>query len=310
MTPAADLSPPAAPADAGPSARTQGWAPRHLIALLAANVALSTGAWLVRLADTGPVAAGFWRLLIAFPVIAALALREPSEQRRMGGRAVALIVGGGVFFALDLAAWHIGILHTKMGNASLFGNSGGLLVMAWGVIAARRAPRWLELAAIAASLAGAGLLMGGSLEISRDNLMGDLICVLAGVFYAFYIVMLNGARERLGQFSVLAVSTLASIPVMFVIALLLGERIVPHDWTPLIALACSSQLIGQGGLIYALKHFPPLVIGLALLAQPALAALIGWLAFHETLSVADAVGMALLAGALALARAGTGSASK
>lgn len=280
------------------------WTPRHLAALLAANVALALGPYLVRLADTGPVAAGFWRLGLALPIAVLLALREPVAQRRPGGPALVLIAGAGVFFGLDLASWHVGIEQTKLGNASLFGNSGSLILMVWGLAAARRAPRALELAAIAASLVGAALLMSGSLEISRVNLVGDLFCLLAGVFYVFYILMLNSARERLGQFTVLAVSMLASMPVVLAIALLLGEAILPHDWTPLIALAISSQLVGQGLLVYSLKHFPPLVIGLALLTQPAISAAVGWLAFGEMLSTLDIVGMVLLAAALAMAKAG------
>lgn len=301
--PVADI-PPAA------SSPHAAWTTRHLIALLVANVALALGAWLVRLSDNGPVAAGFWRLTLALPVLIVLASREPAAQRRIGRGAAILMLGAGVMFAFDLAAWHVGILQTKLGNASLFGNSGSLLVMAWGMIAARRAPRLLELAAVAAALIGAGLLMGGSLEISHANLVGDLFCLAAGGFYAFYIIMLNTARERLGQFSVLAVSTTASVPVMLGIALLLGERIMPHDWTPLIALAISSQLVGQGLLIYSLRHFPQLMIGLALLTQPALSAVVGWLAFHETLSAMDVVGMVLLAAALALAKAGDRPAAK
>lgn len=292
-------SQPPAPPSAG-----HDWTPRHLLALLAANVALALGAWLVRLSDTGPVAAGFWRLTLALPVIALLASREPSAQRRMGRGTLLLVVAAGVFFALDLAAWHVGIVQTKLGNASLFGNSGSLIVMVWGLFTAHRAPRTLEIAAIAAALGGAGMLMGGSLEISHVNLVGDLFCVLAGAFYAVYIIMLNAARERLGQYSLLAVSTAASVPVMLVIAVLLGETIMPRNWTPLIALAISSQLIGQGFLIYSLRHFPPLIIGLALMAQPALAATVGWLAFGETLSTLDVAGMVLLAFALVLARAG------
>lgn len=280
------------------------WTGRHLLALLAANVALALGPLLVRLADTGPVAAAFWRLTLALPVLALLASREPAAQRMMGRGTMLLVIGAGLFFALDLASWHVGIIQTKLGNASLFGNSGSLLVMAWGLITAHRRPHMLELAAIAAALGGAGLLMGGSLEISHANFVGDLFCVLAGVFYAFYILMLNGVRERLGQFSVLAVAAVAGIPVLLATAVMLGETILPHNWTPLVALAFSSQLVGQGFLIYALRHFAPFIIGLALLTQPALSALVGWLAFGETLSPIDVIGMVLLAVALALAKAG------
>lgn len=292
------------------------WAPRHLAALFLANVALALGPWLVRLADTGPVASGFWRLALALPLLSALALRElrggggagPVMGFRtgpgMGIGMLALIVGGGLFFALDLASWHIGIEKTKLANASLFGNAGSLILMVWGLLAARRRPRLPEMLAVLAALAGAGLLMGGSLEISHANLVGDLYCLLAGFFYAFYILMLNSARARLGPFAVLAISTAAGLPVALAIAMLRGEAVLPHDWLPLVALAMGSQVIGQGLLIYALGHFRPLVIGLALLTQPAISAISGWLAFGEAISAGDAVGMVLLAAALVMARAG------
>ena len=280
------------------------WNAAHLAALLGANFALALGPLLVRLADTGPVAAGFWRLTIALPVILLLSRRDPPAQRRVAGGMLALVAGAGAFFALDLASWHIGIATTKLGNASLFGNSGSVILMAWGLIAARRAPRALELGAIGAALAGAALLMGGSLEISHASFVGDLFCLLAGLFYAFYILMLAPARAKLGQFTVLFWSTLTGAPILLAVSLLLGEPILPHDWTPLLTLAMSSQVIGQGLLIYSLKNFTPLVIGLALLTQPAVSALTGWLAFGEVLSGGDVMGMVLLAGALAMAKAG------
>lgn len=280
------------------------WSPLHLAALLGANLALALGPLLVRLADTGPVAAGFWRLTLALPVLLALSLREPAARRRVGRGTLGILAFAGVFFALDLASWHIGIAATKLGNASLFGNSGSLILMAWGLIAARRTPRALEIGAIVLALTGAALLMGGSLEISHASFVGDLFCLLAGLFYAGYILLLSPARAKLGQYSLLLWSTLAGAPVLLAIAIGLGEAVMPHNWTPLLILAISSQVIGQGLLVYSLKNFTPLVIGLALLTQPAVSALTGWLAFNEVLSLGDLAGMLLLAGALAMAKAG------
>ena len=37
-------------------------------------------------------------------------------------------------------------------------------------------------------------------------------------------------------------------------------------------LMLASQIVGQGLLVYSLKHFSPLVVGMALLTQPAIAA--------------------------------------
>ncbi|HKT84855.1 MAG TPA: DMT family transporter [Novosphingobium sp.] len=284
--------------------RRYDWTARHLAALLLANASLALGPMLVRLADTGPVAAGFWRLTIAMPFVFLLSLREAPRHSRVGGMTLLMVLGAGVAFAFDLAAWHIGIEKTKLANSSLFGNGGSVILMAWGLIAARRLPRLLELAAIAAALLGAALLMGGSLEISNANLVGDMFCLLAGFFYAVYILMIGSVRERLGQYSLLVGSMCASVPLILIMAWLRAEVLLPHDWTPLVALAFSSQLVGQGFLVYSLRHFPPLVIGLALLTQPAIAAASGWLIFGEVLSAQDIVGMMLLAGALAMARAG------
>ena len=81
-----------------------------------------------------------------------------------------------------------------------------------------------------------------------------------------------------------------------------GEQIWPHDWTPVLLFALSSQVLGQGLLVFALGNLPPLVVGLVLLSQPAIAALIGWFAYGERLSPVDFVGAAAIAAALILVR--------
>ncbi len=43
--------------------------PWHWAALIVGNVALALGPWSVRVADSGPVSAGFWRLLLALPFL-------------------------------------------------------------------------------------------------------------------------------------------------------------------------------------------------------------------------------------------------
>jgi drug/metabolite transporter (DMT)-like permease len=279
--------------------------PWHFVALLGGNFALALGPWFVRMADSGPVSAGFWRLFLPLPMLAILALRQRGPVRTVAPLSAWLLIAiAGVAFALDLASWHIGIAYTRLGNASLFGNSGSLILMVWGLIAARRLPRPIELAAILAAISGAAILLGRSLEIDHVTLIGDLFCILAGVFYFFYIMLLQGARDRFESWELLFASTLASAPVMLAIALWLGEPVWPHVWWPLVALAFCSQVVGQGLIVFALRHFSALIIGVVLLTQPAVSILIGWLVFGETMGPLDAIGMALIAAALLLGRLG------
>ena len=85
-------------------------------------------------------------------------------------------------------------------------------------------------------------------------------------------------------------------------ALAMGEQVIPHNWTPLIALAIGSQLIGQGLLVFAIGEVSPLVVGLALLTQPAISAAIGWIVYGERLTTSDWCGAAAIAAALLLVR--------
>jgi drug/metabolite transporter (DMT)-like permease len=289
---------------ASASSEPAAWNWRHLAALLVGNAVLALGPWSVRLADSGPVAAGFWRLALALPFLALLARANRQPLSGFPARVWLAVGGAGLFFALDLASWHIAIHATRLGNATLFGNAGSLILMSWGLIAARRRPHRGEAFAFAAAIAGAAILMGRSLEIDVAGFHGDLLCLLAGLFYVFYLLLLQGARVRLGNWSILLWASAFGAPPLLAFALILGEPVWPHSWWPLIALMLGSQVIGQGLLVYALRHFSPLIIGLSLMTQPAVAVLAGWFAFGETLTAWDGAGMVLVGTALVLARAG------
>ena len=286
---------------AEPERRPAAWL--LLLALLGGNVALAIGPWFVRIADTGPVAAGFWRLFLALPFLVLLARANGQRLGGMGAKTLALVALGAVTFALDLASWHIGIEMTRIGNATLFGNAGSIVLLFWGFLVARTLPGRLEWLAIVFALAGAAILMGRSLEISNATLVGDLFSVAAGLLYAVYLLTLQGARGQFGSWSLLVWVSLFGAPVLLAIALALGEPVWPRDWGPVVGLFVLSQLVGQGLMVFALKYFPPLVVGLALLTQPVVASIYGWLAFGEVLSGLDIVGMVLVGAALAVSRA-------
>src|SRR3546814_14196501 len=107
---------------------------------------------MVRLADVGPVAAGFWRLALAVPLLLLLARPGAGGRVRSEWGLLALIVLGGLFFAADLAAWHYGILRTKLANATLFGTSSSFLFALYGFIMVRTLPKPMQAGHFALSL--------------------------------------------------------------------------------------------------------------------------------------------------------------
>lgn len=276
--------------------------PLVIAALIGGNLALAFGPWLVRSADVGPSASAFWRMALAIPFLF-LITAQAKQPLKLSRKALYwTMILSGAFFAADLAAWHIGILKTKLANATLFANAASLFFPLWGYLVARSWPGRREGFAFALAVAGTVLLLGRSAELSRETLIGDLLCLAAGIFYTGYLIVVMKARDELQSWTLLAWSTLATAPPLLLIALSLGEQIMPTNWTPVIALAVVSQIIGQGLMVYVLGKVTPLLFGLALLTQPIVSAAIGWLQYGETLGPVDAAGALLIAAALVMVR--------
>lgn len=272
-------------------------------ALLVGNLFLGLGPWMVRLADVGPVASGFWRLALAAPLLLVLAWKTGGAEALRPPRALlAAIILGGLFFAADLAAWHEGIHRTKLANATLFGNTSSLIFAVYGFLAARALPSRLQGAALLLAAAGGALLLGRSYEISPDHLVGDLLSVLAGLFYFFYLVVVDRARRVMAALPTLALATVAGAGPLLAFSLLLGETVLPTVWTPLILLSLGSQVFGQGLLVFSIGRLSPLVVGLVLLTQPIGTAAVGWIVYGERLGLLDLLGAVLIAASLVLVR--------
>ena len=271
-------------------------------ALLAGNIAIAFGPLLVRFADSGPIATGFWRLALATPFLFFVGYRFGFRFSALGKSTIWLATIAGLFFGVDIILWHIGIFQTKMANATLFANCASLILVVYGIFVARKMPSKWESAAVLFAFVGAALLMGQSLDLSPLHFQGDILSLGAGLTYTVYLVLMMRVRQNTESWGALGMASAVAAVVLLAASLSAGEQVIPTSWWPVVLLAFTSQFFGQGCLTYALPHFSPLVIGLALLFQPALSAAAGWLAFGETLTAMDFTGSALVMIALVLVR--------
>ena len=271
-------------------------------AVLAGSTALAFGPWLVRLAGVGPVAAGFWRLALALPFLFVIAAMTRQPVHWPGKKLALLVASAGFFFAADLAAWHVGIHMTKLGNATLFGNVSSFAFAGWGLWLAQRWPSRMQAAALGLAAVGAALLMGSSFELSSRHFAGDLLALFAGLLYTGYLIAVQRARGSLKPIPLLFLSSTFGAAMLLPVSILFGEQVIPHDWTYVLLLALGSQVIGQGLLVYGIGHVSPLIVGLTLLTQPAISAWVGWMAYGEKLSPLDWIGAIAIAAALVLVR--------
>ncbi|MCZ6484028.1 MAG: DMT family transporter, partial [Alphaproteobacteria bacterium] len=278
------------PADGPENGRTARVA---FIALLAGAIGIAFAPIFVRLSELGPSATAFHRLLLAAPFLwlwmgldrrrAAGTGRKPASARDFGWLALV-----GLLFAADLGLWHWSIRLTSVANATLLANAAPIFVTlaGWLVLGQRFTPVFL--AGMAVALLGAVLLMGSSVTLGLDHLLGDGLGLATAVFYAGYMLAVKKVRADFSTATVMAWSAAAGAIALLPLALVSGESIIATTatgWGVLLALALLSHVGGQSLIAYALAHLPAAFSSVSLLLQPVAAALLAWLILSEALGL-------------------------
>ena len=260
-------------------------------ALLAGATAIGLAPIFVRLSETGSTATAFWRVTLALPFLLAWSRRSPSDKFDWQ------MLWPGIFFAGDLAVWHVAILWTSVANATLLANAAPIFValVAWLWLGERL--RWTFFAGLVVALCGAGLVMRASFAMSTRHFRGDFLGVATALFYASYQLSVKRLRTIHTTGAIMFWSTLVSAVVLLPVALGFGEQMMPstmRGWGVLLALAVISHVGGQGLIAWALAHGPASAASVSLLWQPVVATFVAWLVFGERLSGSHAIGASIV----------------
>lgn len=252
----------------------------------------------------GPVSA-FYRVLIAAAVLIPWRLAVTPRPREHAGidprRARWIAFGGGVFFALDIALWNTAVMQTQAAIASLLGNLTPVFVglLSWIVLARR--PRRSFWMGVVLSLIGCLLLVSAHLDTSRTvaagTLFGDVIAIVASVFFAAYLLATERVRVAMDTLTFNTLAILGSAVTLGTICLAFGFPLTgypPRTWLALAGLGLISQLGAYYALVYALGHLPATVTSVSLLAQVPGTALLAMLLLGEPLSTAQIAGTAIV----------------
>jgi len=281
---------------------------------------------LARLSEVGPSATAFYRILIALPVlwiwmrfesperganeIAANANQAATRQNAGAGPSSAsrlrhwLFVLAGFCFAADLAFWHWSIKFTTVANATLLSNLAPLFVTlgACFLFAERITP--FSAAGMLFAFLGGSLLVGGSLKLAPEHMLGDFLGFVTALFYASYLLTVKCLRQFYATARVLFWSGVVSCIVLLPVAVLSGEKVVAastYGWTVLVILGLLSHVGGQGLITFALAHLPASLTAVSLLFQPVVAALLAWVILAEKLGLQEVIGGMIILSGIALA---------
>lgn len=268
----------------------------------------------MRLSDVNPIASAFWRMALAAPVLWGWAVARGARDVAAGRRVAfsRAVMWAGLFFAGDMALWHLSLRDTSVSNATLLSNFAPIFIALWAWLVCRSRFSRSLLMGLTATLAGAVLLVVPNAVSGagpgRLRMLGDALGLGSAVFYAAYQLAIKGAREEYSTARLMAWSTTITGLALLPAALLSSGAMIPSSlsgWLPLLALALVAQIAGQTVIAYALAHLPASLSSVSLLVQPLTATVAAWVIFGEAIGPVQAAGGALLLGGIYVSKRGS-----
>lgn len=266
------------------------------VALLAVS---SAGAVLQELGEIPPMLRASWRLqatcVVLLPLFVFQALRQSGY--RPSKRDVALVFGSSICLALHFAAWIWSLDNTSLVHSLLFVTSHPLVVVLLMPLVGSKVGRGHVIGALVGVL-GAALALGEVGGAGEVTAYGDLAAFLGAVFVVGYMFAgshLRSVRQMPIFIYALPVTLLACIWLSMGAVFIEGAQVaglVPNLslfgwsdalWLPWVAyLAVGPGLVGHTGINACLRWIPPIVISIALIFEPLIGGVIGWMMTGES----------------------------
>jgi inner membrane transporter RhtA len=239
----------------------------------------------------GPAGAVLLRSGFAALILLAVARRD---LRVLRGRDLRHVLLFGVSLAAMNLSFYAAIDRLPLGVAVTFEFAGPLAVAVFG--SRRRADLlWAGLAAVGI------VLLSGDFGGGAIDLVGALLALLAGAFWAAYILLsarVGGRSEGLGGLATaMAISAVLVAP--FGIIQGGGELGSPAVLAAGLGIGLLSSAIPYALEIEALRRLPNAVFGVLMSLEPAVGALVGFVALSQGLAWSEAVAIALVVAASA-----------
>lgn len=284
------------------------------LGLILGAIAMGGSVVFVRFADVGPFSSAFWRVAFALPFLLIWMFWEDRQIKLNSATDHAPTLAdslnlatilSGFFFAGDLIFWHLAILNTSVANATFMATTAPVFVILLSGLVLREPANRNTFVGLALCVAGGSALIGSTMTVQPENLLGDLYGLITAVFFAGYFLCVRIARRTMGSARIMFVSSCVTALVLGLAAVIVEKDIFPMSLAGLgilITLALTAHVLGQGLLAISLGYLPATFSSLVIFLEAISAAIFGWLLLGETLSVFQLFGGLLILAGIVFAR--------
>jgi drug/metabolite transporter (DMT)-like permease len=275
------------------NSKQQNWV--HYLLLLTGVLCISWSAILVKLADVSGLGSAFYRMLFGtigiIPVW--LYFRKPLTDKK--GITIAILCGA--LFATDIALWNTSILLSKASVSTLLANLAPVWVGIGSLLFLREKPGKIFWIGTLISMIGVGIIVGIRSVSDLSLTKGNILSIIASVFYGAYLLTVRKGRVGLDTFTFTTISMISSTVMLGVICLISNTQLTGYStnsWLYLIILGLIPQVIGWLSINQALGHIKPTIASVSLLSQSVFTAIFALPVLGETLTISELSGVVLV----------------
>lgn len=265
---------------------------RTMLIALAGAVAISFSPVFYIFSGTNPSTGAFFRMLYALPALALLAYLVRSSDTR-SSRTRWMAFGAGLILAPDMLSYHSSMIFIGIGIATLIGNSQVIIVTlaSWKLFGEK--PNPAILLSLPVVVVGLALISGiaDSEPYGEDPVKGVIFGMMAAFFYSSFLILFRYSNRELAPSSSVQLDATAGAALGLLVLGLLplsGYAIEPLDLQPiwpghgwLIVLALLCQVAGWLAIAHALPRLPAAHVSFAVLLQPVLTLVWGYVILDQ-----------------------------
>jgi drug/metabolite transporter (DMT)-like permease len=268
-----------------------------VLAVIGMVIAFSLSSTLIKRAESPGVLVAFWRM-VTVSVVWNLWLWSTGRRITMANVRQAFVPG--IFFGLNLAVFFAGATHNSVANAALIGSLAPFLIVPTGAWLFKEYinPRALAFAVVA--FGGVALVLLNAPPNGDASLEGNVFGFLAMLLLVIYVASTRHFRREMDVATFMA--TICPIAALAVLPLAIAHgdmfTMSGTGWTYMLILTFTSGVAAQGLMVFAQRTIQIGTIGIAQVAQPALAVIWSFLVLDEVVNNRQIAGIAIVVGGL------------
>ncbi|MDB5025689.1 MAG: family transporter [Mucilaginibacter sp.] len=263
--------------------------------LIIGIICISFSPIFVKLAVAPPVTAGFYRIFIAWLLLAPYCIYK--KQLRICRKDLLIALIGGVVFGADIAVWNFSLVKISATISTLVANLAPVWVGLLSFLLLRKRSGVLFWVGTWVAVLGMIVLVGYQNILHLQFNIGLVYALIASLFYAIYIMITKGILRKISTITFMFYNMLGASVFLLLICSFQHDELVhfpTSTWLCLLGMGLICQLAGWITINYSLHHLEATKVSIALLGQTVLASFWAMLLLSEKLEFKEIIGSVIV----------------